>query len=292
MAIQHHHAHIVSCLAENGVVDPVIGIALDGTGLGSDGQVWGGEILLADPVSFQRAAHLEYVVLPGGDAAARFPWRMALSFLHKAYGEKVPDLPIGFMERLDPQEAGIVMQIIRKTIGSRLTSSCGRLFDAVAALIGLRSKISYDGQAAIELEMCQNLREKGRYPWDIHREKGQWILSTSPMIRAVVEDILKGVSPRVISRRFHLGMIDLITEACLQVGGESGIGKVALSGGAFQNATILAGLIRSLASKGFEVYSHRLVPANDGGLSLGQAVIAGMRHGGVAGSFGKNEIHG
>jgi hydrogenase maturation protein HypF len=285
LAVQHHHAHIVSCLAENGFKGPVIGLALDGTGFGSDGQVWGGEVLLADLNSFQRAAHLDYVSLPGGDAAAKFPWRMALSYLHKTYGDELFNLPIEFIRDLKREDANIVFQMITKGVNSPLTSSCGRLFDAISSLIGLRQKIAYEGQAAMELEMCQNLSEKGKYPWAIEEKKGHLILLTSDIIRSAVEDIKTGISRGIVSRRFHNTLIDMFTGTCLRLREASGIDRVAMSGGSFQNVTLLNGLSRSLTSNGFKVFTQKVVPSNDGGLSLGQAVCAGLRYMGVKGEF-------
>jgi len=285
LAVQHHHAHIVSCLAENGVKGPVIGLALDGTGFGSDGQVWGGEVLLADLNSFQRAAHLDYVSLPGGDAAAKFPWRMALSYLHKTYGDELFNLPIKFVRDLKTGDANIVFQMITKRVNSPLTSSCGRLFDALSSLIGLRQKIAYEGQAAMELEMCQNLSEKGKYPWAMEEEKGHLILLTSDIIRGAVEDMKAGIRRGIISRRFHNTLIDMFTGTCVRLREASGIDQVAMSGGSFQNVTLLNGLSRSLTSNGFKVFTQKVVPSNDGGLSLGQAVCAGLRYMGVKGAF-------
>jgi hydrogenase maturation protein HypF len=288
LPIQHHHAHIVSCLAENGVKGPVIGLAMDGTGFGSDGQIWGGEVLLADLSSFQRTAHLDYVSLPGGDAAAKFPWRMALSYLHKTYGEGLFNLPIKFIRDLEREHAKIVLQMISKRVNSPFTSSCGRLFDAVSSLIGLRHKIAHEGQAAMELEMCQNLSEKGKYPWGIEEKKGHWILLTSDIIRSAVEDIKRGVSRGIISRRFHNTLIDMFTGICVRLREESGIDQVAMSGGSFQNVTLLTGLSRSLTSNGFTLFTQKVVPSNDGGLSLGQAVCAGVKYMGVNGEFDTN----
>jgi len=277
LPVQHHHAHIVSCLAENGLEGPVIGLALDGTGFGSDKQIWGGEVLLTDLTSFKRAAHLDYIPLPGGDAAAKFPWRMALSYLYKTYDEELFHLPIKFVRNLDQQDAKIILRMIRKKVNSPLTSSCGRLFDAVSSLIGLRHQIAYEGQAAIELEMCQTLNEHGRYPWGLEERDSTLIILTSEIILGIMEDIKKGLSRGKISRRFHHTLIDMFTGTCLRLREESGINQVAMSGGAFQNVTLLTGLSRSLIAKGFEVYTHSRVPTNDGGLSLGQAVCAGMR---------------
>jgi hydrogenase maturation protein HypF len=285
LAVQHHHAHIVSCLAENGVKGPVIGLALDGTGFGSDGAVWGGEVLLADLNSFQRAAHLDYVSLPGGDAAAKFPWRMALSYLHKTYGDELFNLPIKFARELKREDANIVFQMITKGVNSPLTSSCGRLFDAISSLIGLRQKIAYEGQAAMELEMCQNLSEKGEYPWAIEEKKGHLILLTSDIIQSAVEDIKARISRGIISRRFHNTLVDMFTGTCIRLRESSGIDHVAMSGGSFQNVTLLNGLSHSLISNGFKVFTQKVVPSNDGGLSLGQAVCAGLRYVGVKGEF-------
>jgi hydrogenase maturation protein HypF len=285
LAVQHHHAHIVSCLAENGLKGPVIGLALDGTGFGSDGQIWGGEVLLADLNSFQRAAHLDYVSLPGGDAAAKFPWRMALSYLHKAYGDELFNLPIKFVRDLKREDANILIQMIKKGVNAPLTSSCGRLFDAISSLIGLRQKMAFEGQAAMELEMCQNLSEKGKYPWAIEEKKRHLILLTSDIIRSSVEDIKAGISRGIISRRFHNTLIDMFTETCVRLREASGIDHVAMSGGSFQNVTLLSGLSRSLTSNGFKVFTQKVVPSNDGGLSLGQAVCAGLTYMGVKGAF-------
>jgi hydrogenase maturation protein HypF len=190
LAVQHHHAHIVSCLAEHGLEqEPVMGLAMDGTGLGLDGTIWGGEVLLCDSVSFSRRAHLSPVPLPGGDAAAKSPWRMGLMYLYHAYGEKLFDLPIPFVESLDRDTAPLLLQMARKGINSPLTSSCGRLFDAVSALLGIRGEIAYEGQAAIELEMCQDPNEEGVYGFDIRASATGWILETAPIIRGVVADL-------------------------------------------------------------------------------------------------------
>ena len=178
IAVQHHHAHIVGCLAENGISGPVIGLAMDGTGLGLDGAIWGGEVMMADLVSFQRKAHLDYIPLPGGDAAAREPWRMALIYLHRTFGDELFHLPIPFVQDLDRERSELVVQIANKGIHSPLTSSCGRLFDAVSALLGIRKIIAFEGQAAIELEMRANVREKGKYPWRLRTDGETIVMAT------------------------------------------------------------------------------------------------------------------
>jgi len=285
LAVQHHHAHIVSCLAEHGLQSPVIGLALDGTGFGHDGQIWGGEVLLADPVTFQRAAHLDYVPLPGGDAAVKFPWRMALSYLQKTFGEDLFDLDIGFVKNMDRKEAGLILRMIQGQVNTPYTSSCGRLFDAVSSLIGVRHRTAYEGQAAIELEMCQKRSEKEKYSWGLQRKGFPWTILLSEMIREIVQDLVQGTQRGVISRRFHNTMVGLFAETCMQLREVTGLNKVAMSGGVFQNATLMRGLTRALQAAGFQVYSHCLVPTNDGGLSLGQAVSAGMRHAGHQGAY-------
>ncbi|MCF8129501.1 MAG: carbamoyltransferase HypF [Deltaproteobacteria bacterium] len=292
LAVQHHHAHIVSCLAEHGVGGPVIGLTMDGTGLGLDGAVWGGEVLLCDPVSFSRRAHLSYVPLPGGDAAAKSPWRMGLVYLYQAYGEDLFDLNIPFVRNLDRKTASLISQMAQKGVNSPLTSSCGRLFDGVSALIGIRGEIAYEGQAAIELEMCQDSQASGAYGFDIQAGAGKWIMETSPIIKGVVEDLLKGETIGVISRRFHNTLIQMLQQVCGTVRAETKINQVALSGGAFQNKTLLGGVTKALDADGFHVLSQAKVPANDGGLSLGQALIGGMFCAGKKGRYEETyEIH-
>jgi hydrogenase maturation protein HypF len=292
LAVQHHHAHIVSCLAERGAQGPVIGLAMDGTGLGLDGAIWGGEVLLCDLVSFSRRAHLCYVPLPGGDAAAKSPWRMGLMYLYHAYGAALFDLPVPFVQDLDRDMSSLILQMAQKGVHSPLTSSCGRLFDAVSALLGIRREIAYEGQAAIELEMCQENNSKGVYAFDIETRGEERILETAPIIKGVVTDLMSGETTGTISRRFHNTLIQMLGEICRTLRAETKIQQVALSGGAFQNKTLLSGLTKVLAADGFEVLSQALVPANDGGLSLGQALIGGMFSAGTKGRFEETyEIH-
>lgn len=275
--VQHHHAHIVSVLAENGAWGPVIGIALDGTGLGDDNTIWGGEILVADLVSYKRAAHLQHTVMPGGDGAARNPWRMALSYLYRCYGSDLFQLDIPFVKNLDPAKSKLVTRMVEQRVHSPLTSSCGRLFESISALLGICLENRYEGQAAVELEMTQDEEARGDYGFEIQRGPEALLLMTDPIIRAVVGDLEKGLAPGTISRRFHNTMIKLLTSICIELRDETGIHEVAMSGGVFQNATLLRGLTHALQGKGFRVYTHSLVPTNDGGISLGQAVCAGLK---------------
>jgi len=272
IAVQHHHAHIAACMAENQVDGPVIGLAFDGTGLGTDGTIWGGEVLLADYRSFSRAAHLEPVPMPGSAAAIKEPWRMAVSHLRAAFGE-FPDDSIPLLKSIDKQKTTLMLQMMDKQINSPLTSSLGRLFDAVAAIIGLRHQVAFEGQAAMELEMVADESESGCYDfsWD-GIEVMQ--LATTPIVRAVTQDLIQGVSQAVISARFHNTLIVLCDSVCRHLRGRTGIDRVALSGGVFQNSRLLGGLSDALESSGFDVITHKRVPANDGGLSLGQAVVA------------------
>jgi hydrogenase maturation protein HypF len=283
--VQHHHAHIVSCLAEHGLAGPVIGLAMDGAGYGPDGHIWGGEILLADLTSFHRAAYLDYVALPGGDTAAKSPRRMAIAYLEKAYGNGLFDLPIPFLKGLDRQEAAVVVQMIRRGLNTPLTSSCGRLFDAVSSLLNIRHRNSYEGQAAVELEHAQRGKGVKAYSFGKQKTEDGWVMLTLPIIRSIVEDLSKGISRGAISRRFHNTLVSMFTDMCCTIRMETGIDAVAMSGGTFQNATLLTGLTRSLAQCGFKVYSHALIPTNDGCLALGQAVCGGLLYGGVRGRF-------
>jgi hydrogenase maturation protein HypF len=275
VAVQHHHAHIVSCLVENGVKGPVIGVALDGTGYGSDGTIWGGEFLLADWKDFQRVGHLEYVPLPGGEAAIRKPYRMALGYLFSLLGEdfELEGLPLG---KLNPSEIEIIKQQLRRKINSPLTSSAGRLFDGVSALAGVRGEIDYEAQAAIELEMLapDEIDKSESYPFSIVEEGGMRVVKLKELFSAIVKDIRNQTPVPVISLKFHSTVAEIITEMCQLIAKESGINQVALSGGVFQNRLLLKLATAALQRAGFGVFTHHLVPPNDGSISLGQAVVA------------------
>jgi hydrogenase maturation protein HypF len=273
IGVQHHHAHIASCMAEHGISGPVIGLAMDGTGYGTDGTIWGGEILLADFPSFERAGHFQNVSLPGGEAAIREPWRMALAYLHHAFGKGLFDLPLEFVGRLDPKKATIILTMIEKNLNSPQTSSCGRLFDGVSALLGLRDRVSYRGQAAFELEMDMG-DDEGYYSVGIGQGKKGLIIPCAPIIQGVVSDLIDEVDRKTISRKFHNTLVRVFVDACVMLRNDHKLNRVVLSGGVFQNAFLLDQLERILADMGFEVYAHSLVPTNDGGISLGQAMVA------------------
>jgi hydrogenase maturation protein HypF len=313
LAVQHHHAHIASCLAENGRSGPVIGFAMDGTGYGPDGTVWGGEILVADRARFERAGHFEDRVMPGGEAAVREPWRMALSCLDAALrnrfhpGPSEPDFLArvsgleGFREA-GPERVRSVFRLIRSGIPMPRTSSLGRLFDAVAALSGVRSHSSYEGQAAAVLEAAMDetqaksgngrnsgwplqpspragdlRKEKDSYLFEINEVDCVFRLDPDPVFLAILDDLEKGLPASGISLKFHAGLVRSLCRVAERVRDRTKLDMVALSGGCFQNLFLLDGLAAGLRKAGFEVLTHSLVPANDGGICLGQAAVAAAR---------------
>ncbi len=284
VGVQHHHAHIAAVLAENGLPpgdEAAIGVALDGTGYGTDGAIWGGEFLAANYRGFRRLAHLRYVPLPGGDQAVRFPWRMALSWLSAAGIEWADDLPpvAHGNSQLTPfgiPEIAIVRRQLAGGVNAAPTSSMGRLFDAAAALAGVRQQVSYEAQAAIEFEALADPDERGEYPFDYlpGQSGGPLLLDPAPLFRAMVADLRHCIPQATISARFHNGVARAVVEVCRRLSAETGLTRVALSGGVWQNMTLLSLTLRQLHAAGLKVYVHRQAPANDGGLSLGQAAVA------------------
>jgi hydrogenase maturation protein HypF len=282
IGVQHHHAHIASVLAEHGLQGPVIGVAADGSGYGTDGAVWGCEMMIADLLGFERLAHLTYVPLPGGEQAVRQPWRMAAVYLAQAYGDALWELDIPFVRELDRSKWHVLAQMIARGINSLPTSSLGRLFDAVAALIGLCSEVLYEGQAAIELEMLAQQQEQGMhkgqsgiYPFTIRmKEHMPTTLDVAPMFRAIVSNMQEGVPASQIASRFHRSITELLATVCFGAREQTGLNVVALSGGVFQNRLLLEQLVTRLEEMAFQVYVNRRVPPNDGGISLGQLAVA------------------
>jgi hydrogenase maturation protein HypF len=283
MAVQHHHAHMASCMAEHGLTEPVIGVTFDGTGFGIDEAtqepvIWGGEFLVGDYRQFHRAAHLRYVPMPGGDRAVREPWRMAASHLADA------GCNVGILaRRVSPVALRAVERMLARRFNAPPTSSAGRFFDAVASIAGVRDEASYEGQAAVELEwLASGAAPDAAYPFDVDfpEDAGKpGIVDTRPLIRAAAADSGRGVGAAVISRRFHTSVVAIVTEVCCRVAQQTGLNVVVLSGGVFMNAILASELQRSLTDSGLRVYRHRLVPPNDGGLSLGQLAIAAARGG-------------
>ena len=274
VAVQHHHAHLASCMAEHHLDGEAIGIILDGTGYGTDGRIWGGEVLVGGCAGFGRAAHLKYVAMPGGEAAVREPWRMAVA--HLAAAMEIEQLePV--LLRLAPEPSWrTLLRMIERRVNSPLTSSCGRLFDAVAALLGVRSRINYEAQAAIELEalMDGGKDDGGSYPFAVTQEAGVRIIDPSPMFQALLRDLARGEGKSVMSRRFHCGLVDAFSAVACALAGETGLDRVCLSGGSFQNVFLLERLTAALERAGLRVYSQAEVPTGDGGISLGQAMVA------------------
>ncbi|WZO98768.1 carbamoyltransferase HypF [Isosphaeraceae bacterium EP7] len=269
LGVQHHHAHISSCMAEHGLNEPVIGVAFDGTGYGADGAVWGGEFLTGDYRAFRRAAHLMYVPMPGGDQAIREPWRMAAAHLVNA-GYDLSQL----REYVHATTLAGVHQQIERRFNAPLTSSVGRLFDAVAALAGVRQRVSYEGQAAIELEgLASTVSDDGVYPFAIECGSSL-VIDTRPLIAQVAEEARNGCEASVIGRRFHSTLVEMIARVCSRLAEETGIRTVVLSGGVFMNVLLTTETVARLTRDGLRVYRHRRVPTNDGGLCLGQLAIA------------------
>lgn len=272
IGVQHHHAHIASCLADNDVTGPVIGVAFDGTGCGTDGAIWGGEFLVADLRDFRRRVHLEYLPLPGGEAAIRRPYRTALAYLTALFGS-IPAL--AFVNEIPPTERQLIPRMIERKMNTPWTSSCGRLFDAVAAITGLRTRVTYEAQAAIELEAVSYTESHDGvlYPFTIDNEQ----VRLGPLLAAVVSDTQQRVPVGVIGRRFHHTLAAIVHTVCERLREHEGLTTVALSGGCWQNRLLLSATTNRLRKTGFSVYIHHQVPANDGGISLGQAVVAAAR---------------
>jgi hydrogenase maturation protein HypF len=274
VGVQHHHAHIASCLADNGEQGPVIGVAFDGTGYGPDGTIWGGEFLVADLATAERAGHLEPVPMPGGAAAVRQPWRMAASYLAAAYPAGPP--PGLAVTARNERSWAPVLAMARRGINAPLTSSAGRLFDAVAAVLGVRDAISYEGQAAIELEQLADVTERGWYRARV-TDGPPVTVAGADLVAATVGELAAGVSRPVIAARFHNGVAAAITATCLILRDRHDLDTVALSGGVFQNLLLADRVVTQLTDRRFRVLVHHAVPCNDGGISLGQAVVAAAR---------------
>jgi hydrogenase maturation protein HypF len=277
VGVQHHHAHIVSAMAENGIHGEVIGVALDGTGIGTDGTIWGGEFLKAGLRDFDRLAHLRKVPMPGSSMAIKEPWRMAMVYLSEAFGDELKDAKIDLLKRVDLQKWDILKKMIEKKMNTPFTSSMGRFFDAISSLLSVRDEVHYEGQAAIELEMIADHEGKERYSFQIQKDESPIVIDLIEIIRGVVLDLTTGISPSKISGKFHRTIASLIIETCGAIRSKERLNRVVLSGGVFQNILLLSLVTRGLRISGFEVYTHHHVPANDGGISLGQAVIGHMR---------------
>lgn len=272
--VQHHHAHIVSCMIENGVSEKVIGVAFDGTGFGPDGTIWGGEFLVVSPHNYSRIGHLKKISMPGGEQAIREPWRMAFSYLYSQ--NKLKDSPeyLIFEKRQGKKDFQLLQQMIEKGINSPMTSSCGRLFDAMASIIGLKDKVDFEGQAAMEMEALCREEFRENYDYQIIKENNVWVVDNSKMFNQVLSDLKKRISLNRIATQFHNTVADFTLSLCVKIREELNINIIALSGGVFQNSFLLIQTMKKLKKKGFIVLIHKKLPPNDACISLGQALVA------------------
>jgi hydrogenase maturation protein HypF len=289
IGVQHHHAHIAACMADNDLngEEPVIGVSFDGIGYGEDGAIWGGEFLLTDYDDYQRPYHIMYTPLPGGDQAIKEPWRMALAWLYQAGIEWTDMLPPVIYAKSKSDTSTNYIDLLQRQIqtstNAPLTSSVGRLFDAVASLAGIKQVINYEGQAAIELETISDPSEKSSYPFEIKSNPLEQnssdvfpkIIDPTPMFRSITVDIANKIPTSIIAAKFHNTLANVVIQTCQLLRSISDIDTVVLSGGVWQNITLLNNTERNLRKENFKVFIHHKVPTNDGGLALGQAIIAG-----------------
>jgi hydrogenase maturation protein HypF len=272
ISVQHHHAHIASCMAEHGIDERIIGISFDGTGYGRDGHVWGGEFLIADLADFDRFSHFEYIPQPGGDAVTRHPWRMMLAYLYHYFGKSVTEQYPQFFAGIDKKEIELILLSLDKQLNCPLTSSTGRLFDAVSALLGICKNSSYHAEAPMQLEAVADRFEEGSYPYTTGYQ-----LSMKPTFESMIADLIAGVSIPIIAGRFHNTVVDVIVKTADLAREKHNLNKVALSGGSFQNRILLEKSINRLENHDFEVFTQLTIPSNDGGIALGQLAIAAKR---------------
>lgn len=270
--VQHHHAHIASCMAEHHLDEPVIGVAFDGTGLGPDGHSWGSEIMIADLLSFKRFTHFDYLPMPGGDKAVSEPWRMGISALYSAYGEEISSLNLPFVNAIPPDKLEWILQMLRKGVNTPLTCGAGRYFDAVAAMLGICFTSGYEGEGPMKQEALTRPGIDDDYPVDVNDT-----VSMTPTFRRITEDLLKGVPSSVIATRFHNTVARVVVQEVVRAHRESGLDKIVLSGGVFQNRYLAERIILLLRSQQLNLYLHASVPPNDGGIALGQLAIAAKR---------------
>lgn len=272
VAVQHHHAHIASCMVDNNVEGEVIGVAMDGLGYGTDARLWGGEFFAADLSRADRLAHLDYVPMPGGTKAISEPWRMAAIYLQRVFGDDFLELAIPFVSRLPRRAWSNLQSMVASDLNCPETSSMGRLFDAISSLVGVANVVNYEGQAAIALEAIADKDCLAGYEFNLDFERG--LIYESSVIRSVVADLLAGTPAPIISAKFHQAVVDLIVAVALRIKEQRRLNRVVLSGGVFQNFLLLERVRRQLESQRFEVFTHSRVPPNDGGISLGQAAVA------------------
>lgn len=273
IGVYHHHAHIAGCLAENHIEDKVIGIAFDGTGYGEDGQTWGSEFFLCNKKEFKRVGHLDYFKLPGGDMAAIYPSRIGLSLLYEAFGEATSTI---LPDYLKTKETKLILSMLKNNVACPLCCSMGRLFDGVAALLGFKDKISYEAEACIYLEnlAASSPSETSCYPYKCKEADGSFTIDYIPLIIAVMKDVTTEISAHIISRKYHNTLALLILDLSKKLRKKYGLNKIALSGGVFQNELLFTLVYQLLTESRFEVFTHKLIPCNDSGLSFGQMIVA------------------
>jgi len=270
--VQHHHAHIASCMAEHGLDEKVIGVSFDGTGYGDDGNIWGGEFFVCDLNTYDRIKHFDYIPLPGGDLVTKEPWRTALSYLYTYFGKEIIEAEKGFLKGIPKAKIDFILEALDKNINAPLSSSCGRLFDAVSALINLCPVSKFHAEAPMRLESIAKPDTKESYKFSIGK-----IISFKTMLMEIIDDLNNCIDPGIISAKFHNTIISVIFVAVNDIRQKTNINKVVLSGGTFQNAILLEGAEKMLTENNFEVFAHTKVPSNDGGIALGQLAIAAKR---------------
>ncbi|WP_260634137.1 carbamoyltransferase HypF [Streptomyces angustmyceticus] len=276
VAVQHHHAHMASCMADNGLDRPVLGVIFDGTGYGTDGTIWGGEFLVGDYRGFERAGHLARFRLPGGDKAVREPARVAIALLTQYFGQDAASLPIPLVQRRDPFEVGVLMKMTERGLHAPLTSSMGRLFDGYSALLGVCEEVGYEGQAAIELEQLIAWDHTPATPWPLRLddEDGRLVVDHRPWLESLLTGLTERRGTAELSRAFHESIVHAVVEVCLRLSRTHGLPDVVLSGGVFLNQHLLVRTEQELTAAGLRVHTHRRIPPNDGGISVGQAMVA------------------
>jgi hydrogenase maturation protein HypF len=269
IGVQHHHTHIVSCMAEHGLDEEVIGVCFDGTGLGDDGHIWGSEFFICDTEKYNRISHFKYMPLPGGDLAAKEPWRMGMAILYQVFGDSVSSLDLSLLYSIGSQKTEWLIKAISNNINCPLSSGAGRIFDAVSALLGLCHVSTFEAEAPMRLENIANSKEKGRYSYEIKNE-----ISFDLTFKEIISDIQSGITPGIISGKFHNTIASATCDKVFEIAGMSGLKKIVLSGGVFQNKILSEKIVKKLNGQGLDVFTHSEIPANDGGISLGQLIIA------------------
>ena len=272
LAVQHHHAHLVSCMFENNLEHKVLGVCFDGTGYGTDGKIWGGEFMVCDRFEFTRVGHLDYIEMPGGEKAIKDPWRMGVAYLYKALGNDRE--ACGQLFERYGKAAQKLIGMIESKVNCPQTSSMGRLFDAVSSIIGRTDQVTYEGQAAIELEAISDLDIQDAYSYTIIKQQDMYIIEPYEMLREVLQDKLNGVASKIMAAKFQNSVVALSARLCTYLRKDTGINEVALSGGVFQNTYLLKKISHNLETEGFVVYTHTHLPSNDGGVAIGQIIIA------------------